>query len=180
MRKALKVLAPFIVAAAILFLFKGLVYSMYVLEGRGLQPEFMKGDRILVNRWSYGLRTGSEEGLFRYGRLLKSEVKRGDIIAVEDPHKSMKGMYVFRCKHIPGDTITYKGAKYVVPGLFCCANENYYWLEDLNPNDTIDSNLFGYVGESHIIGRVFMVLYNHNDSLPFYKGYDKDRLFLLK
>lgn len=180
MRKALKVLAPFIIAAAIVLLFRSLVYSMYVLEGKGLQPEFMQGDRIMVNRWSYGLRTGSDDGLFRYGRLLKSEVKRGDIIAVEDPHESMKGIYIFRCKHIPGDTITYKGTKYIVPGLFNCAKEDFYWLENINAQNSIDNNQFGYIGESHIIGRVFMVVFNHNDSLPLYKGYDKNRFFLIK
>lgn len=180
MRQWLKFLMAFAIAAVILLLFRALVTTMYVVGGTALQPEFHEGDRVMVNRWSYGLRTGSDNGLFRYGRLLKSEVKRGDIIAVDNISDTIPGIFIFRCKHLPGDTVTYKGRQFIVPGLYSCDKEDYYWLESVNQRDSVDSRMFGFVGESHIIGRVCMVLYNHNDSLPFYKGYDKDRLFLLK
>lgn len=174
MRQSLKFIIAFAIAAVVLLLFRALVFTLCVVDGNALNPELQQGDRVLVNRWSYGLRTGSECGLFRYGRILKSEVRPGDIIAVENPTDSVEGVFIFRCKNTPGDTISYKGNMIIVPGLFNCAKEDYYWLE------TVDNKQFGLIGESRIIGRVCMVVFNHDDSQPFYTGYDKDRLFVLK
>ena len=180
MRQLQKFIIALGVAVVLTLLFRALVFTVYTVDGTALMPYLHQGDRILVNRWSYGLRTGHSDGLFEYGRLLKTDIQRGDIIAVENPNDSISGIYICRCKHVPGDTVSHQGAKLVVPGLFNCANEDYYWLESLNPSVAIDSRVFGFVGESRIIGRVSMVVYNHNDSLPIYTGYDKNRFLLVK
>lgn len=180
MRQCAKFIIAFAVAAVVLLLFRAVVLTLYTINGEALMPELHKGDRVLVNRWSYGLRTGQENSLFAYGRLLKSDIKRGDIVAVENPNDSVNGVFILRCKHLPGDTITIDGKKTLVPGLYNCDKEDCYWMESLNPQVKADSRAFGFVGESRIIGRVCMVVFNHNDSLPFYDGYDKKRFFLLK
>ena len=66
MKQLIKFIITFAVAAVVLLLFRAMVVTLYTVNDTALQPEFMLGDRILVNRWSYGLRTGNDDGLFRY------------------------------------------------------------------------------------------------------------------
>ncbi|MGN1262441.1 MAG: signal peptidase I [Prevotella sp.] len=168
------------VAALIMLAFRALAFTVCTISGNGLSPEFVRGDRVLVNRWSYGLRTGKDGSLFNYGRICRSEIKRGDIVAFDSPADSLPGVFICRCKAVPGDTVATAGGTVIVPGLINCADGDYYWMESVSGKDSADSRLFGFVPESNIIGRVCMIVYNHDDGKPFYTGYDADRLMLMK
>ena len=176
----MKFILALIAAALLMLAFRALAFTLYVVGGSGLEPELCRGDRVLVNRWSYGLRTGSRDGLFRYGRVCRSEVERGDIVAFDSPVDSVGGVFVCRCSALPGDTIRQNGDLLLVPGLATCADENYYWMEAIGDELPIDSRVFGLVPESSIIGRVCMVVYSHDDCRPFYSGYRSGRALLLK
>ena len=65
----------------------------------------------------------------------------------------------------------------VVPGLHNCSNQDYYMVELFEKNK---GTKHGIVAEKSIIGRVCMVVFNHDDNAPFYNGYDKDRVFVMK
>lgn len=177
MKQLIKFIITFAVAAVVLLLFRAMVVTLYTVNDTALQPEFMLGDRILVNRWSYGLRTGNDDGLFRYGRIMKSNVDKGDIIAVDSANDSISAIIICKCVALPGDTITHKGMTTVVPGLHNCADQDYYMVELFDKNK---ATKHGIVGEKSIIGRVCMVVFNHDDNAPFYTGYDKDRVFVMK
>lgn len=179
MRGVIKFLIALLAAAVALLAFRALAFTVCAVDGDGLEPTLVRGDRILVNRWSYGLRTGSPNGLFGYGRICSRMVERGDIVAFDSPMDGDDGMYVCRCTAVPGDTLSLSDGVYLVPGLSTCANENYYWMESLNASNPIDSRVFGPVAESCIIGRVCLVLYNHDDNVNIFDGYDSDRLMLL-
>lgn len=177
MRQFLRFLLAFIVAAIGLMAFRCLVFSVYTVKGDMLEPMFKKGDRILVNRWSYGLRTGFDEGIFGYSRICYSPVRKGDIVAFDYPTDSLDGIFVSRCTAIPGDTIENGNDLLVIPGKATCNPENMYWLESVNKAGYADSKTFGPIAESHIIGKVLMVVYNHDDSLSLWEGWDNLRFF---
>lgn len=180
MKALAKFIAALAVAATLMLAFRALVFTLYTVEGRALEPELMQGDRVLVNRWSYGLRTGGTGSLFRYGRMGHSRVEPGDLVAFDSPADSLPGVLICRCKAGPGDTVRTAAGTAVVPGLATCADEDCYWMEAVGRGNTMDSRRFGPVPESRIIGRVCVVLYSHDDTMPPYMGYRKERAFVWK
>lgn len=181
MRSTLKFLLSLAIALLLMLAFRALVFTIFVVGGDGLEPEFAAGDRVMVNRWSYGLRTGRSDGWFGYGRLCQQPVGRGDIVAYEDPRDSTHTNILFgRVCALPGDTIRYKGQTDLVPSLRNCADADYYWLKAINEQNPLDSRYLGYINEQFIIGRAFLVVYSRDLSQPFYAGYRKSRFLLQK
>ena len=148
--------------------------TVFTIEGNGLEPVLKTGDRVLVNRWSYGLRVGAGEGgVFGYGRLWRQPVGRGELVAFEHPQTGE--VMVCRCEGLPGDTINMDGRKLTIPSLKGCADADYYWMEAVGSANPLDSHQIGFVSEERIIGRVFMVAYNHAPHTPFWQ---LSRLFM--
>lgn len=156
-----------IVALLIMLVFRALCFTVYSVRGASLAPDFQDGDRVMVNRWSYGLRTGGK-GVFSYERLCRQRVERGDYVLLKDA----KGrVFIDRCQSLPGDTVSFPviHVQAVMPSRANCALCDYYYFERL-----------GMVTEEWIIGRIVLVLYNHQPGLPFWRGYDRSRLLLLR
>ena len=175
MSEWLKFVAALVSAFLLVLAFRALAFSVYTVEGKGLQPVFMQGDRLLVNRWSYGLRINGK-GMLPDSRLLRKPIKRGEIVVFDLPGDSIAGEFIARCKAVPGDTVRLQDGPVVVPGLKDCADADYYWLESINPNNPADSRHLGFVSERNIIGKVAFILYNHDDSKNFLEGYRKERV----
>jgi signal peptidase I len=160
MRSTLKFLLALAVALVSMLAFRALVFTVFTVEGGGLEPTYLTGDRLLVNRWAYGLRVGDGR-FFPYDRLGRSNVERGDIIVFEDPRDSLcSRILVCRCRAVPGDEVVLRGEKQVVPGLNSCADADYYYMETLNPENREDSQDFGLVPDRCIIGSPLLVVYN--------------------
>ena len=172
MKGTVKFIGAIAVALVVMLAFRALVMTVCTVDGNGLEPVFRAGDHVVVNRWSYGLRTGVRGGLFDYGRICRQPVKKGDFIAFED---SVGRVLICRCAAVPGDTIYNK----IVPGLATCADQDYYWVTSLGKNNATDSRELGFIPETRIIGRACLILYNHTPEAPFWEGYSKDRLLLL-
>ena len=173
MRNWLKYVIAFASAFALMLAIRTLAFSIHGVEGNGLAPLYQNGDRLLINRCSYGLRIEGN-GILPYSRLMRSPVKRGDIVAFTIPYNSLTdsqsvalqsvpGVFIARCKAVPGDTIRTIEGPLLVPGLSTCAKTDYYWLESINPNNPADSRHIGFIPESHIIGEVVSVLYNRHN-----------------
>ena len=158
----LKYVTAFASAFALMLAIRTLAFSIHGVVGNGLAPLYQNGDRLLINRCSYGLRIEGH-GILPYSRLMRSPVERGDIVAFRVPCDSIAGLYIARCKAIPGDTINTQEGPLLVPGLKTCAKTDYYWLESINPNNPADSRHIGFIPESHIIGKVISVLYNRKN-----------------
>ena len=54
-----------------MLLFRSVAFTIYTVPQTGIKPWLVSGDRVLVNRWSYGLRTGGER-FFPYSRWFSS------------------------------------------------------------------------------------------------------------
>ena len=171
MQGTVKFIGAIVVALLVMLAFRALVMTVCTVDGKGLEPVFQAGDHVVVNRWSYGLRTGEKGSLFDYGRICRQDIEKGDFIAFED---SLGKVLICRCAALPGDTVAGK----IVPGIVNCADQNYYWVESLGKNNAIDSRQLGFIPEERIIGRAWLILYNHDPSAAFWKGYSKDRILL--
>lgn len=170
----LRFLLALAVTVALMLFFRATVLTVCTIEGAAFEPLLQQGDRILVNRWSYGLRTGTEDGLFGYARLWQQPIRRGDIVVFEAAGKASGGKMLARCKALPGDTLPYQKGLVVVPGIkSTCARADYYLLEPLQQMRGKVPGNTSLVEEQQIIGRATMVLY-HIDS----SGIDRNRCFL--
>ena len=190
MSNILKFILSLTVALLLMLAFRALAFTIYYVDGDGLMPEFVAGDHVMVNRWSYGLRIGGrftfgdqqgKNSLFGYGRLYRQPMCRGDIVAYEDPSDSTLTRMLFGRLHaLPGDTIRHNGTIKIVPGLASCADNDYYWVQALSDDNPIDSRQLGLISEQRIIGRAFLIVYSHPADSSLWKGYRNDRFLLLK
>lgn len=223
MKIALKFVMALTVTILLMLAFRALVFTVYTVRGTALEPCLVEGDRVLVNRWSYGLRTGG--GMFDYARWAASPVERGDLVVFNSPadkaaQTAMRKVLAYFCTGVPGDTVMAFGARIVVPGksvpcrvteanmkLLCllynrfegkkaeviggklfvdgkperCAmfNNDYYWFSSGRSDDVSDSRSFGFVPETHIIGKVQMLLYSTDSRKPVYDCLRHDRWMLM-
>jgi signal peptidase I len=183
-----KFLLAFAIAIIAMIGFRAMALTIFVVNGEGLEPEFKAGDRVLVNRWSYGLRTGCHTAngklqtvLFSYGRICRQPVKRCDIVAYNDPSDSTHTRILLgRICALPGDTIRYDGRTILVPSIANCDDADYYWIKALSETSPIDSRYLGFIKEPFIIGRAMMTVYSHDPKKPIWSGYRKDRWFRSK
>ena len=162
MAKWLKSVIAFASAFLLMLLFRTLAFSVHDVMGNGLAPLYKDGDRVLVNRCSYGLRIPGN-GLLPYSRLLRQPVQRGDIVAFLLPNDTLDGICIARCAAVPGDTIRTVDGTMTVPGLVNCARQDFYWLESVNSANRADSRYLGFIPESSIVGRVVTVVYNRKN-----------------
>lgn len=177
MRRTARFLLALAVALVLMLCFRALAFTIYVVDGQAFSPLFYAGDRVLVNRWSYGLRVGGQDGPFGYARIGRQPMERGDIVAFENPQNTDE-VLICRCKAVPGDTIMHQGQPLVVPGTLTCASSDHFWMEAIGSGNTLDSRTFGLVPEQFIIGRVVMIVYNHQPSAPFWRGWMSGRFCL--
>lgn len=179
MKKTVRFLLVLLAALLLMLVFRSVGVTLFTVEGDGLSPVFTAGDRVLVNRWSYGLRVGGSESLFNYGRIGRQPIAKGDIVAFENPLDSTRNeIFIGRCAALPGDSLLVDGTMTEVPSLNGCATADYYWLEAINPDNPVDSRSLGFIAEEFIIGRAVMVVYSRNPSAPLWDGWRSDRLLL--
>ena len=177
MKKTVRFLLAFLIAFALMMVVRAVGLTIYTIDGTGLEPTFQAGDRVMVNRWSYGLRVGGKDSFFDYGRIARQSVGNGDLVALEHPQNSDQ-ILICRCIGLPGDTISHEGQQIVVPSLKDCADADYYLFESISPADSTDSRLQGFMAEEYIIGRVLMVVYSRNPLEPLWKGWRTNRILL--
>lgn len=171
MKKTLRFLLAFLIAFALMMVVRLIGVTIYTISSTGLEPVFQAGDRVMVNRWSYGLRVGGKDGFFGYGRIARQSVEKGDLVAFENPQNNDQ-ILICRCKGLPGDTVVHEGNMIVVPSLKECADADYYWLE------TLDSHQLGFIAEEYLIGRAFMIVYSRDPLEPLWKGWRSNRILL--
>lgn len=93
------------------WLVQTLLVTTCVIPSSGMENSLYQGERILVNKWSYGLRLPFCS-LFGYHRLASSRAEKGDILLFNNPHPQQveKGiewreLFISRCIGTPGDTL---------------------------------------------------------------------------
>ena len=85
------------------------LFTSYYIPSKGMENTLLQGDRIVANRWSYGLRLPYVSPQAPY-RLAYKQPQSGDIIlfnnpADKNPKIYKRNLFIGRCAGIAGDTI---------------------------------------------------------------------------
>lgn len=130
MRNAIKFIIAIIIAGLLMILFRCVAFTIYIVPKTGIKPWLVDGDRVLVNRWSYGLRTGSDK-TFPYSRWFRKPVGKGELVAFNYPLDTMhtvtnRSVHAAFCMAGPGDT-TYIDHHPIIPPKRCRMVEVKPW-----------------------------------------------------
>ena len=71
-------------AVVVVLLLRGFAFTSCLIPSTGMENSIFQGERILVNKWSYGLRVPFMS-LFSYHRWCESPVRRQDIVVFNNP-----------------------------------------------------------------------------------------------
>lgn len=95
---------------AVVFLIRSFAFTSCLIPYSGMENSLFQGERILVNKWSYGLRVPFMS-LFSYHRWLARPVSKQEIVVFNNPAAGTKlaidrrAVYISRCIGTPGDTL---------------------------------------------------------------------------
>ena len=96
-------LVEIVVLLSIALMFRSMVYEPYVVPSSSMLPSLLIGDRIVVNKYSYGISRYSfpfSPHLFQGRILAYNKPNQGDVVVFETDK-----VYVKRIIGTPGDTI---------------------------------------------------------------------------
>lgn len=96
-----------ITAILLVLLVKTFALTSCTIPSTGMENTLYQGERVLVNKWSYGLRLP-----FTTYRVASRQVKRGDIVLFNNPAPVdreapvfARSLFISRCIGTPGDTL---------------------------------------------------------------------------
>ena len=105
-----KWILAFVGAIVIVLLLRGFAFTSCLIPSTGMENSLFQGERILVNKWSYGLRLPLMSA-FSYHRWRERPVQKRDIVVfnnpagIQQPTIDRREMYISRCIGTPGDTL---------------------------------------------------------------------------
>ncbi len=120
MSKAGKIASGIVAVILVAILLRGCVATSYLIPSSGMENTLYQGERILVNKWSYGLRLPLMR-LWGYHRWADSPVSREDIMVFNNPANHKKSLidcrevFIGRCVGLPGDTLLIDSLFSIVP-----------------------------------------------------------------
>ena len=71
-------------AIAVVLLLRGFAFTSCLIPSTGMENSLFQGERILVNKWSYGLRVPLMS-LFSYHRWCERSVRQQDVVVFNNP-----------------------------------------------------------------------------------------------
>ena len=115
------VLMAAIGVAMVIVVLRGCVVTPYLISSDGMENTLFRGERILVNRWSFGLRLPLMQWL-GYHRWGDGTVQRHAVVVFNNPANrdepviSRREVFVGRCSGLPGDTLMADSLFNICPG----------------------------------------------------------------
>ena len=107
-----QLLKAVLIAAALVVLIKVFAFTSCTIPSTGMENSLLRGERVIVNKWSYGLRLPLM-GMTGYHRLAARGVERGDIVFFNNPAGKgtidRRELFINRCIGLPGDTLMLNG-----------------------------------------------------------------------
>lgn len=107
-----QLLKAVLIAAALVVLIKVFAFTSCTIPSTGMENSLLRGERVIVNKWSYGLRLPLM-GMTGYHRLAARGVEWGDIVLFNNPAGKgtidRRELFINRCIGLPGDTLMLNG-----------------------------------------------------------------------
>ena len=97
-------------AVVLVLLIKTFAFTSCTIPSTGMENSLYQGERVLVNKWSYGLRVPFMS-IFSYHRWRERPVREQDIVVfnnpagIRQPVIDRREIYIGRCIGVPGDTL---------------------------------------------------------------------------
>lgn len=110
MKATAKIAIGTVAAVLVVLLLRGCVATSYLIPSSGMENTLLRGERILVNKWSYGLRLPLM-AWWGYHRWADSPVGKQDVIVFNNPANlsqpviDRRETFIGRCIGLPGDTL---------------------------------------------------------------------------
>lgn len=110
MRRGVKVATVIVVAILVVVLLRNCVATSYSIPSSGMENTLFKGERIIVNKWSYGLRLPFMHwwGYHRWGN---TSLQSDEVVVFNNPGNQSeeriekREVFIGRCIGLPGDSI---------------------------------------------------------------------------
>ena len=146
MKKAWKITGAIIGIILVVVLLRGCVMTSYLIPSSGMENSLFQGERILVNKWSYGLRLPLM-ALWNYHRWGDSPVEKEDIIVFNNPANlsesviSRREVFISRCIGVPGDTLLIDSLFSVIPSEKNAPDQKFLYAYPRKKEKQLDSLL---------------------------------------
>ncbi|WP_418698778.1 signal peptidase I [Bacteroides sp.] len=127
-------------------LLRGCVATTYLIPSSGMENSLYCGERILVNKWSYGLRSPFMK-LWGYHRWADSPVQKDDILVFNNPANlseptiDRREVFISRCIGTPGDTLLIDSLFSVVPSEKNAPDQKFLYSYPKQKENQLDSLL---------------------------------------
>ena len=158
------------VAFGLMALVQATSLQAFRIPSDSMTPTLQKGDRVLVNKWSYRLH----------------DVHRGDIVVFDKPNDPSltEDHLIKRVIGLPNETVTIDGGHVIIDGRIlnepylpegtstmavgthpcdpanpCHIPDDQVWVMGDNRTFSHDSRYFGPIPQSLIVGRAFVLLW---------------------
>lgn len=152
------------------------VTGSYLIPSPGMENSLYQGERILVNKWSYGLRLPLM-AWWGYHRWGARPVQREDIILFNNPANltqpviSRRETFIGRCTGTPGDTLLVDSLFAVVPSEMMAPDQKFLFSYPRTCEARIDSLLEQLSIHSPLLGK---------DSLRSIRSFSRYEYYLLE
>lgn len=170
MRRTLRDTAETIITAVLIFVALQATTQSFQIDGSSMDPTFLNGERVLVNRFVYAR---SDVSLMGQDGYLFHGPQRGDVIIFRPPTASTVD-FVKRVIGVPGDEIDIRGKHVWVNGVEqnyvdavtdarnymqfpITVGEGEYFVLGDNRRASNDSRNWGTVHQADIVGRAWII-----------------------
>lgn len=161
-----RILLTLLIAVGVVLLVRTFAFTSCTIPSNGMENTLYRGDRVLVNKWSYGLRLPLLS-LLGYHRWGSSQVQQGDIVLFNNPAPRKKEtpiesreVYISRCVGTPGDTLMLNSERVVTNDNIVNPDGKFLYsypgeqedllLEALSSVGITDNLLFGYDNGNYV------------------------------
>ena len=140
------------------------------IPSESMLPLLRKGDRVLVNKWSYRLHDVRRGDIVVFDKpndpaitedhLIKRVIGLpGEVVTIENGEVVIDGRVLIE-PYLPADTVTSAvGTHPCIPEAPCVIPDGQVWVMGDNRGFSRDSRWFGPIPESLIVGRAFVRLW---------------------
>lgn len=164
-------------AVLVVVLFRECVATSCLIPSSGMENSLYCGERILVNKWSYGLRLPFMK-LGGYHRWAERPVKKEDILVFNNPANlsepviDRREVFIGRCIGTPGDTLLIDSLFSVLPSEKNAPDQKFLYAYPPGKEQQLDSLLsILSISPNELLGR---------DSVKNIRGFSRYEFYLLE
>ncbi|HEY5155422.1 MAG TPA: signal peptidase I [Acidimicrobiales bacterium] len=159
-----------VVAVGLMALVQATSFQAFRIPSDSMVPTLEKGDRVLVNKWSYRLHDVRRGDIVVFDKpndpaitedhLIKRVIGLpGEVVTIENGEVVIDGRVLIE-PYLPAGTVTSAvGTHPCIPDVPCVIPDGQVWVMGDNRGFSRDSRWFGPIPESLIVGRAFVRLW---------------------